>query len=1057
MAQPRWARTYVPLMCETSPLIYFCESSERGWTMAIGTREDAVEVEERIGRIFRASASGRPSEIRGLFAEVLDFEPDFGEVSLAGASDTVYLPASAERVAVLDDVHVLHIGLHTNETDRVRKSEGDAAASLIEDQLGEDLLLVFTNTSASQLHFIHPKFKTARPTLRRVIVERDLPRRTAVQQVSSIYWNFRESDSIRAALEKAFDVEPVTRGFFREYKRIFNAVENRVTGFGAGDEEVEARRMFVQTLFNRLMFVYFLQRKGWLEFQGDYDYLNALWKDYRATDGQTDFYEGRLVPLFFDGLNNPHSRESSSRNPELYSLIGAPPFLNGGLFDETDLDGRSNLSVPDDAIGPILSDLFDRFNFTVMESTPFDIEVAVDPEMLGKVFEELVTGRNESGAYYTPRPVVSFMCREALKGYLEGQDTGLSVEAIDGFVDERDTSGIPVSTAPRVSQALDDITVVDPACGSGAYLLGMMQELVDLQTALYSERLRASGRDLYRLKLHIIQRNLYGTDIDEFAINIAMLRLWLSLVIEYEGGDPDPLPNLDFKIVHGDSLLGPDPSAGTMVQGTLGYEAEQVQGLGQLKADYMRAPLGPDKERLREEIRESADGVREALGVIGEVPGIIDWRVEFAEVFSRQQGFDIALANPPYIQLQKDGGKLGNLYKDAGYETFIRTGDIYQLFYERGCQILRPSYGLLGYITSNSWLRAKYGERLRRYFSKKHTPLGLLDLGKDVFESAIVDSSILLLRTGSTSSAFRAVDMDRIPGSEFPPEEHKWGQVRPSGETPWSILSSSEQSVMDKMLAVGTPLKEWDIAINYGIKTGLNDAFIIDNQTKEALIAEDPRSAEIIKPVVRGRDIRRYQAKWAKLWLLDTHNGYSDEPAINIHDYPAVKAHLDRYYERLEKRYDKGRTPYNLRNCAYHEDFAKEKLLWIELVNNGRFAYDNSEIYGDTTTFLLTGESVKYLCAVLNAKLIRWFLESVAPTSGTGTLRWKKVYVERLPIPRISASRQKRFNRAIDSILQAKAEDQSADISDAEAEIDRWVCALYGLSPIEISLVEGRH
>ena len=172
-----------------------------------------------------------------------------------------------------------------------------------------------------------------------------------------------------------------------------------------------------------LMFVYFLQRKGWLEFQGDNDYLNALWEDYQASEDQTNFYQDRLLPLFFEGLNNPQSQESRSNNPELYSVIGAPPFLNGGLFDETDLDARTGLGVPDDAIGPILTELFGRFNFTVMESTPFDIEVAVDPEMLGKVFEELVTERNESGAYYTPRPVVSFMCREALKGYLEGQDT----------------------------------------------------------------------------------------------------------------------------------------------------------------------------------------------------------------------------------------------------------------------------------------------------------------------------------------------------------------------------------------------------------------------------------------------------------------------------------------------------------------------------------------------------------------------------------------------------------------------------------------------------------
>ncbi len=243
-----------------------------------------------------------------------------------------------------------------------------------------------------------------------------------------------------------------------------------------------------------------------------------------------------------------------------------------------------------------------------------------------------------------------------------------------------------------------------------------------------------------------------------------------------------------------------------------------------------------------------------------------------------------------------------------------------------------------------------------------------------------------------------------------------------------------------------------EYAINYGIKTGFNDAFIIDNQTKEALIAEDPKSAEIIKPVLRGKDIQRFRAKWADMWIIDTHNGYDGVPAINIDDYPAVKTYLDGHYKQLEKRYDKGRTPYNLRNCAYHEDFTKEKLLWIELVNNGRFAYDNSGFYGEATTFLLTGESIKYLCAVLNAKLIRWFLENVAPTSGMGTLRWKKVYVERLPIPRITGSRQQHFSRLVDRALMAKPGDRE----EIEADIDARVYQLYGLTPSEITEVEQR-
>ena len=273
--------------------------------------------------------------------------------------------------------------------------------------------------------------------------------------------------------------------------------------------------------------------------------------------------------------------------------------------------------------------------------------------------------------------------------------------------------------------------------------------------------------------------------------------------------------------------------------------------------------------------------------------------------------------------------------------------------------------------------------------------------------------------------------------------------------SPLCLLPGLALSRSRTHFAVALPLR-LRYAINYGIKTGYNEAFIIDNRTKEALITQDPRSEEIIKPVLRGRDIERYQAKWADMWLIDTHNGYDGIPPIEIDSYPAIKAYLDGYYEQLEKRFDKGRTPYNLRNCAYHADFSKEKLLWIELVNHGRFAYDNSGLYGEATTFLLTGGPIKYLCALLNAKLIRWCLENMAPTSGMGTLRWKKVYVERLPIPRISGSNQRPYDQMIDRVLRMLAHDPNSNRLDAEAEIDQMVYQLYGLTASEIAVVEQR-
>ena len=398
----------------------------------------------------------------------------------------------------------------------------------------------------------------------------------------------------------------------------------------------------------------------------------------------------------------------------MVSIFGEVPFLNGGLFEKTDLDQRDEIIVPDEAIKPILSDLFDRFNFTVMESTPFDVEVAVDPEMLGKVFEELVTGRHASGAYYTPRPVVAFMCREALKGYLEGQNTGITSEAIAQFVDERDTSGISsVASAQNVAKALDEVTVVDPACGSGAYLLGMMQELVELQTALFNVGVDAKG--LYELKLHIIERNLYGVDIDDFAANIAMLRLWLSLAIEYEGDQPEPLPNLDFKVVCGDSLLGPDPSVGVMAQSSLGRDDDTTQKLDTLKSKYMRARTGSQKQNLREAIRGTEELIKTAMGDAELPDEVVEWRLQFAEVFGQHGGFDVAIANPPYVRYQKIPKDYKKALKPRYGHATVGQSDLYCYFYVRALQLLATG-GMHVFVCSNSWLDVAYGAKLQEYF-----------------------------------------------------------------------------------------------------------------------------------------------------------------------------------------------------------------------------------------------------------------------------------------------------------------------------------------------------
>ncbi|MCH8818261.1 MAG: hypothetical protein IIC92_11090, partial [Chloroflexi bacterium] len=249
--------------------------------MPIRNREDAVEVEQHIERVFAAPAIDRAGALRRMFVEVMDFESASGAVSLAAAPKNVTLPAAAERVATMSGVNVVYVPLDIESTERVRKAEAAEAARLIASELSDDLLLVMTNTPDRQLHFIRPTFAGRTPSLRRMVIERDLPRRTAIQQLSNIYWEWKDTGSIVQAIESTFDVEAMTKKFFAEYKHQFDRVMDLVEGFD-GDAEADAKRLFVQTLFNRLMFVYFVSRKGWMEFGGSKNYLNALWNDYPA-------------------------------------------------------------------------------------------------------------------------------------------------------------------------------------------------------------------------------------------------------------------------------------------------------------------------------------------------------------------------------------------------------------------------------------------------------------------------------------------------------------------------------------------------------------------------------------------------------------------------------------------------------------------------------------------------------------------------------------------------------------------------------------------------------
>ena len=838
--------------------------------MPIIDTQDARELDSHLQRFFDSAPAERPHRLRQLFTEKFDFNPASGKISLANAPRNTALPPDADRIASIEGINVVYVSLQIPDTVRVRKAEAMAASRMIAGQLGDDMLLLLTNeqgNGVTQLHVVLPTLSGSAPALRRMVIERYLPRRTALQQLSNIYHHWQRRRDIRLALEEAFNVEAVTSAFFEQYRYTFEQVQRLVKGFPATDDGHEDRKLFVQTLFNRLMFIYFLSRKGWLKFKGDPDYLAALWNDYQKNKGREDFYTERLRNLFFVGLNDPRAANLLKDSPTLHALIGDVPFLNGGLFAREEQDDRSGVTVPDEAISAVLDDLFDRYNFTVAESTPLDQEVAVDPEMLGKVFEELVTGRHETGSYYTPRPVVSFMCRESLKGYLQEAVTTLPVEAIERFVDDHDVSRLDLTSAEKVRRALEQIKVVDPACGSGAYLLGMMHELVELETALYSEKLLMDAKSLYDLKLRIIEENVYGVDLDPFAVNIAMLRLWLTLAIEYGAYPPPPLPNLDFKIVCGDSLLGPDPNPDTY--GTL--FRHRVHGIASqlvaLKGRHMKAT---DQERINlyGEIGRLQDELREALTDAAVSDEAVDWRVVCAEVFYQTSGFHVVLANPPYVRADAQFRHIEDederhaaiakwkeyraaLLKAGGYQTLYEKWDLYLPFLERAHQLLRAG-GRMVFIISDAYNAAKYATKSHEFFLK-NACIERVDFCSDIplFDAGI-SNTIVHFSKSAPDSGHQPLRIGRRGAS---PEDFERGlevlPTAPQAEFGAALFRASGAEATK--LSVGGDTLGQICYISWGLRP-CSDERHYRGAFRACDVIADARDAQHPKPYVENRD-----------------------------------------------------------------------------------------------------------------------------------------------------------------------------------------------------------
>lgn len=847
------------------------------------------------------------------------------------------------------------------------------------------------------------------------------------------------------------------------------------------------------------------------------------------------------------------------------------PFLNGGLFESLDkkVDGEviridcfsdhskneTRLKVPDylffsreeqDAdLSSYLENgnhkkvrglitILESYNFTVEENTPLDEEVALDPELLGNVFENLLasynpetatTARKSTGSYYTPREIVDYMVTESLIQHfsvLLGDDDNHR-EKLRCFFSYAD-SGNPFDNEEETNKILsgiENIKILDPACGSGAFPMSILHNLVLVLHKLDPENQKWKANLLakvpvelkaevekslenksldYIRKLGLIENCIFGVDIQEIAIQISKLRFFISLLIEQEVDDNKPnrdiraLPNLETKFVAANSLINLETDSVLKSP----HVIELENNLFNIREKIFYTNSRSEKIKLEKQLTELRFRLKDELINLGfpndKTEKITSWdpfdqntHADWFDpewMFGIRDGFDIVIGNPPYIQLQKacNGSlKYADLYKNQSFTTFERMGDIYGLFYEKGMSLLREG-GHLAFITSNKWMRAGYGEKLRRFFTQ-YNPKILIDLGPGVFNNATVDTNILLIQKAKNQRLLRAVKVNEKNKNQldFTVLLRQNGTLLTNlSADAWFIGSNAEQQLKEKIERIGKPLKEWDVNIYRGILTGLNEAFIIDSDKRQEILdhcqdeEERRRTEAVIKPILRGRDIKRYAYNWAGLWVIFVpwHFPLHNDPSIQgssekaekefMKQYPSVFNHLLQYKEPLSKR-NKEETGiryewYALQRCAatYYSEFEKEKVVWAS-VGESYYSCINKDYYLLDTNYFTTSLE-RWQIGVLNSKLIISFINSLDTLVGTIAYRHYKYNFQNIPIPPVTSSNQpivSQIESLVDAILSAKKDNPAADTSAFEQQIDHLVYRLYDLTEEEIKIVEG--
>ncbi|MBO7069324.1 MAG: Eco57I restriction-modification methylase domain-containing protein [Bacteroidaceae bacterium] len=865
--------------------------------------------------------------------------------------------------------------------------------------------------------------------------------RTAIQQFEKL----RDSELSLKDLTKAFSVEAVSDMFFKGYKQQYEDIIFYVTGkrmvkvankweerqegkpnqyimrqFAHFANPEKAVRDYVKKLMGRLVFLQFLQKKGWLGVpanepwgNGDAEFIQHL---FEGCNDKDHFVDSVLETLFNDlnterkGDNSQlffrdYNRALAQERPRIFNYQFKVPYLNGGLFEREAAD-EAEFPLPAKYMQSLL-DFFSSYNFTIDENDPDDAEVGVDPEMLGRIFENLLEDNKDKGAFYTPKEIVTYMCRESLIAYLQtGIEDEATKESLRQFVTTHnaDTLGTNNKFRQQVVEALKDVKICDPAIGSGAFPMGLLKELFLCRTALEGiEQSKAA-----EIKKHIIQQNIYGVDIERGAVDIARLRFWLSLIVDEE--TPQALPNLDFKIMQGNSLLeqyeGYDLSTVTEKKddGNLSlfdnmldvYRKELRDKLSQ----YYQCTESKTKKQLKKEIVENVKKQLSEIGIEMEEgdPDLTGnnqfmlWHTWFYDVFSKG-GFDIVIGNPPYIRRTSLSEKDKHNYEIL-YSSAKKQYDIYLLFIERGLKSLR-SDGFLCYINPIKFFNSDYGKGCRKMIMRESCIKSIVDISQlSVFENAMTYPCVLLLERNNN-------------------QHNRVKYYRPDDISKVLNLNANDAITFDQT--------------------------IFDSEDCNFIIPSDDKTIKVIGKIDKSKTfISTY---------YDVARGLANNKVdFDLEIYPAIKS------KNVDKYCIKGDILYV--DTEYAQRFSSEMVVLPRTVRYLKSAIKEKDLILLDRIYYLTPRyntfiENQFVVGVINSKITNfWFEYKYSSTKVSGNyFDLNGNQIKSIPLPY-----NKRYKDAIISLVNKIIEKGGDKI--LEQEIDRIVYHLYGLTYDEVLIVD---